>query len=97
MSVMNTLQILIEARKLIEKPENWASSAYGLGETCNCALTAIDVAGGGYSVAAAFCKANNIDAVGVYGGVIDFNDTHAHPEVLAAFDAAIARASTESA
>lgn len=91
-TVPTTLDILIGARKLIEKPENWLNRA-PTGSNRNCAATAIwktrgskrdpDLERAGYQAYDALA-----DAMGVKI-VADFNDTHTHAEVLAAFDKAI--------
>lgn len=94
-----TKQILIEARERISKKENWtqrsmARDADGnevnsgsLEATCWCSLGAI-----------ASCAKNCDDMEDAYHKLIDatgfnvaeFNDTHTHEQVLAAFDKAIA-------
>jgi hypothetical protein len=85
---MSVLETLIKARALIEKPEMWAGSDSALGLGTNCATTAI---GQSYAAHTAFAVANSLPTVqqGAFGAVIDFNDTHSHAEVIAAFDRAI--------
>lgn len=84
------LQILIAARALIEKPENWCKGEYQKGDAC-CALGAIhrvknenpcvfSDSGPEYS---ALCIAMDGASINY------FNDIHTHAEVIAAFDKAI--------
>jgi hypothetical protein len=99
---MTTLETLKAARKMIEKPENWTQGELGrkadgtpikngaissLGQaTCFCAAGALLMVIRGKRRAPWNC----LQAVmGDY--VPSFNDTHTHAEVLAAFDAAIAK------
>lgn len=92
------LQILIDARALIEKPEKWTKETFArdadntpclersISAVCWCALGAISRSAPGIPSA--------IDAKDALRRVIDskiskFNDEHTHAEVLAAFDKAI--------
>ena len=96
---MTTREILIAARALIDTPEKWtqfesARNINGVGchprspdAVCFCTLGAIDRA----------CQddLNDYKALqtlqSIVGMVANFNDSHTHAEVLAAFDEAIAR------
>lgn len=98
---MTNKQILVAARKLIERPESWtqgwfAKNASGLSTyadhddaVCWCASGAlIRVAPPGHRAPAR----NLLDsAAGVC--IEEFNDSHSHADVLAAFDKAIEAAS----
>jgi hypothetical protein len=93
--------ILVRARKLIEKPENWTQEHYArnvAGEqtstqaadaVCWCAIGAVLRADDTYPYSEAVGIASDLlrDAMGMHPA--DFNDSHTHPEVLAAFDRAI--------
>lgn len=96
---MNTLQILIEARKLIEKPENWTRRNYAQNEFGQ-GVTTISPA------ACKFCAVGALKRVtadswehshlawdmldkAVGQSITNFNDTHTHAEVLDAFSRAI--------
>jgi len=105
---MNTLQILIEARKLIEKPEGWTTDAYAR-DADNFDCDALSPRAKCFCMLGALARASNVADFrvvetehalplkqAVSGNIIAFNDAHTHAEVLAAFDRAIARASTES-
>jgi len=96
---MNERQILINAKKLIAKPENWMQGRYGVPAPASLhgpKYVKLDAFG-------ALCEAGK----GQYGGFterawrylgdaidgkcfIAYNDTHTHAEVLAGFDRAIA-------
>lgn len=97
---MTAVNVLIEARKLIEKPENWASGFDKISKDRCCVAVAIATVArrvGTYdadTVLETFGRANELPGP-LYNGVFEFNDTHSHAEVLAAFDRAIeaARAS----
>jgi hypothetical protein len=85
---MNALKILTEARAAIENPARWAASYDEVSFEKDCASTAI---GWDYDAHVAFARANGIDLTdGAYSAVMDFNDSHSHAEVLAAFNNAIA-------
>lgn len=105
---MNTLQILIEARKLIEKPKNWTRVYYALDDegelvepresraTCFCMLGAIAKVSGGPAFLIDFTPAAQLLRSAAGRPVVEFNDTAPHDEILLAYDRAIeaARAST---
>lgn len=85
---MNTVDVLIAARKLIEKPENWCRETYETDSGAYCAVGAISraaVPDGDYGHAL-----NVLEDVVGHGNIEVWNDAHTHAEVLAAFDAAIA-------
>lgn len=94
-----TAEILIEARKLIEKPENWtqgvdARDSRGIavdydhgGAVCWCAAGAISRIGK-MSDAVGDAERTMRLAIG-FGFISSFNDSRTHAEVLAAFDRAI--------
>lgn len=99
---MNTVEILIKAKELIQDPANWMQGDYTEerdGHTCYCALGAIGTV----------IKADNWTEVHdgqpakllrqVVGDDIPanhtfapYNDSHTHSEVMEAFDKAIALA-----
>lgn len=92
------VDVLVAARKLIEKPENWTTcvlsrdvdgapvSAFATRAFCWCSIGAIIRAEGrGHESGACTLLAK---AIGT-DDITEFNDSHAHPEVLAAFDKAI--------
>lgn len=96
---MTTKQILIAARKRIEKPENWTqvfmarteegapTGAKAKNAYCWCASGAINAE---TNTVADSSRAHNCLAIAMNSdGVVLFNDTHSHAEVLAAFDKAI--------
>lgn len=93
----STLETLKAARKLIEKPENWTKHVLARDRkgkevdfsspdaVCWCSSGSIQLANPNYIDAsealASVCKTT----------IPYFNDSHTHAEVLAAFDAAIAK------
>lgn len=95
---MTTKEILIAARKLIEKPEHWTQRAFATNEIGNPTIP-------GARTAASWCAEGAVRRVGGdclatyvvrdleracgWQGVLTFNDSHTHAEVLAAFDRAI--------
>ena len=93
MTAPDTLQVLIEARKLIEKPENWTQGELARdegGTSCHpergvrwCAEGAIQKATGDYYYY------DIMKAITGDFALYKFNDTHTHAEVLAAFTRAI--------
>jgi hypothetical protein len=100
---MNTLETLKAARKLIELPEHWtqrgfARASQGTQEidpnnpnaTCWCSTGAIahiqDINFPRWTEDMSYAFSVEKDQE-----LEDFNDTHTHAEVLAAFDEAIAR------
>lgn len=102
---MNTLDVLVKARALIEKPENWTTGAY----VRNAGGSELDTLL--HEDAARYCASGAITRALYEGGDFDieyedsvcdivaramegdsipaFNDSHTHAEVLAAFDKAI--------
>ncbi|MCZ7496292.1 hypothetical protein O8B39_17465 [Agrobacterium rhizogenes] len=104
---MNTVQILKEARALIADEKNWTQGAFardanGRSERidraiCFCSIGAIAKVARtnlGSPVPAPVLKALGVTA---HCRLAQFNDSHTHPEVLALFDRAIARAESEAA
>ena len=97
---MNTLEVLIVARKLIEKPENWtrdflARDSHGDPvyvhsdkAVCFCAMGALHKAIGETSAEYLDVVASLASAARI-DTVAGFNDTHTHDEVLALFGKAI--------
>lgn len=79
--------ILIAARKIIENPDDWCGHAPQTREE-NCAATAVWKTGHNNDAQAAAAYFHLARSMGVKN-VKDFNDTHSHAEVLAAFDRAI--------
>lgn len=101
---MNTLEVLIAARKLIEKPENWtraflARDNYGDPvyvhsdkAVCFCAMGALHKAVGetqGEFLDVVDDAAATLASAARIDTVAGFNDTHTHDEVLVLFDKAI--------
>jgi hypothetical protein len=93
---MSPKEILIRARKLIEKPENWVRGHFYSG-SAYCAVGSLFAAGidymGTYTQNPAYlalAKAMSVTATVIPGNVSRWNDDHTHAEVLAAFDCAIA-------
>lgn len=89
----STKQILIDARKLIEKPENWIQGDFK-NENGICATQSLFQSGvnseGWFANHPAYRALRN--AMGGVNQVCAYNDTHTHAEVLAAFDKAIEEA-----
>jgi len=106
---MTPLDVLKAARKRIEKPENWLQGEFAKkagGYVCNSgdpdavcwclsgAINAADTALGGL---------DDVDWLYMQGvvyracacSIVDYNDTHTHPEVLEVMDKAIALAEKE--
>lgn len=85
---MTTIEILRNARGLIDTPVKWSPFGWGNGRSM-CAINAISSAMGhpdlNMSNTPAYQALRRV--VNVYVG--EFNDTHSHAEVLAAFDRAI--------
>lgn len=100
-----TREILVAARKLIEKPENWCQADYALDKTGKSVSCFADEG----PDACAFCSSGAIFRVAIDSPLLPdarmalvqamdadiayFNDKHTHAEVLAAFDRAIAKLS----
>lgn len=83
---MTTREILVKARKQIERPERWAGSTTDLiNRRCECAVTAI-AAVAPDDMERIVREAFHMPSF----RLIEFNDSHSHAEVLAAFDKAIA-------
>lgn len=87
---MDTKDTLINARKLIERPENWCQGAF-FSNDAQCASGAIARAMN-VSVHKAVMSPAYVAIEKVVGCVAEFNDTVSHAEILAAFDKAIAAA-----
>ncbi len=91
---MTVAEVLITARKKIEKPENWwdgHATDKILSEDYCCMFTALP---------SKDLVESNLALVAlsrIVGSVITFNDTHTHAEVLDAFDKAIAMAQEDNA
>lgn len=107
----STLDVLIEARRLIEKPENWnnhsvgaTARGYSTGPMSadafsRCSRGALIAAIGGYNdrqesaLASMIVKAasfrSRIYTKDSVAALCEWNNTHPHSEVLAAFDKAI--------
>lgn len=97
---MNTHEVLVAARNLIADEKDWCGLGWRSGES-RCALHALMIAAGGthaYDRWANVTERNpalSQSVMALYATcqgqhVGDFNDTHSHAEVLAAFDKAIA-------
>lgn len=103
---MTTSQILREARKLIEKPENWTQGAYARDKDgnevdvcddaacCFCSMGAVALAAGGQQNGA---LARMELTKFTLAGVAAFNDVYSHAEVLSLFSKAIAAAEASEA
>jgi len=82
-------QILIDARKLIEKPENHTRYVFN-DHGRFCSLGAIRHVCHPQDNPLLHGATVEVLQKEMKGSVVAFNDTHTHPEVLAAFDRAIA-------
>lgn len=99
---MNTVEILIKAKELIQDPANWMQGDYTEerdGHTCYCALGAIGkVIGADWWSAVFNTQASKILQAVVSADIKEgetfapYNDSHTHSEVMEAFDKAIERA-----
>lgn len=100
----SVVEVLTEARKLIEKPEHWTQGVSARSRTgrhvsnrskravCWCASGALDRVS--YRINAwTWLEASNALRGYMRGHIEHFNDTRTHADVLKAFDRAIARAS----
>ncbi len=99
---MDARQVLVAARALIADEANWGQGAAirnKNGRHAYCSIGAICVASGADYVTG-YCNIDTMSAMhraidGLaaalpHDAITDFNDTHTHAEVLAAFDRAIA-------
>jgi hypothetical protein len=80
-----TREVLVEARKLIENPEDWVGDGEGWGPGRNCAITAL------MEVSPPGKLQGGLELYMACGrcSIVSFNDTHSHAEVLDLFDRAI--------
>lgn len=96
METRTTKEILIAARKLIEKKESWfGGDRFSESGDEKCALLAIaDTEYSDWEQAADYLghTVNNKKITSDRMALVNFNNTHTHAEVLAAFDKAIAEA-----
>jgi hypothetical protein len=87
---MTDLDVLIAARAVIAKEENWWDGGTRMVPTQWCALEALAIGGDFGDHSAALAIAREIGGAGATNSCIPgFNDSHTHPEVLALFDRAI--------
>jgi hypothetical protein len=102
---MSAKQLLVAARAVIEKPENWTQAAYARegkdgravstnhpDATCFCSIGAVYRAANDLGLPrseALSALGEQADKYG-YFTIHSFNDSHTHEEVLALFDDAIA-------
>lgn len=94
---MNTIEVLIAARKLIEQPKDWAQGTkVNLSGVPTCASVAMDLASRNqgtdrpnYDRWSDACNAFQT-AIDGEANIPAWNDSHTHQEVLDAFDRAIA-------
>lgn len=94
-----TREVLIEARKLIEKPDGWCRGTDAKDESGRCVRCDDPHARSFCAVGALARVSDKHEFESAYlalrrglptrGGVATFNDTHTHAEVIAAFDRAI--------
>lgn len=101
MTTLTTLDILKKGRELIADPARWTKREFAKDEkgepvlpespsaVCFCSLGALDRVYA-FGSAAAHIRANRALTEACGGSVPRFNDLHTHPEVLAAWDRAIA-------
>lgn len=94
---MNAIeQTLINARRRIEKSENWTRYGYDLSPTRRCIITAITEAtshDASRTGPALNVISDVLHELGVaHRGAIWFNANHTHAEILSVFDKAIAKA-----
>jgi hypothetical protein len=91
---MNTLQVLIDAKKLIEKPDSWWPGRPRAEEWPphqHCAMSAVGAA----QYRHRWNCPEALDALALAAGleadrdIVQFNDTHSHADVLLMFDRAI--------
>lgn len=101
---MNTLEVLIAARKVIEKPENWTQGVLAKNRYGNAVYVYSEEAACFCSMGALYravdeddCLKTNIidDVAAILSSIVQddtvagFNDKSTHAEVLALFDKAI--------
>ncbi len=98
---MKASEILKKAREVIINPENWTQEAWARDKegipvderssyaVCFCSMGALTKAG---SIDAGSDEYNYLRAATDYIGIAYFNDSSTHPEVIEAFDKAIALA-----
>lgn len=102
MTNMTPKQILIEARELISDPKRWAQGAPARNAR-GISVSVVDEKAQSFCSFGAIYRSANMEdwtetlykAHGflqdeMCGKILDYNDTHTHEEVLAAFDRAIA-------
>lgn len=90
---MSTYEVLVKARELIEDPQKWCGHGWGNSRR-RCAVHALDDVAPSLAHRALACRevVRLVDpkARGSWGVQLgNFNDSHSHAEVLAAFDRAI--------
>lgn len=100
------LELLQKARKIIEHPDNWARGEFARDlqgadiswespeAVCFCSLGALKKADGKWTSDSGRYAAGQL-AVHMIGEISYFNDTRSHAEVLAAWDATIAKLQSE--
>jgi hypothetical protein len=94
-AMTQVVEVLQKARALIEKPEDWSPAGWSNdARTTRCAARAISHAHGVDEYSGGDAQAFFQKVIGCYAG--DFNDTHTHAEVLAAFDKAIEMAKSST-
>ena len=97
----STKQLLIDAKQRIKNPADWCQGTYGerwekgAGYEKLCSYGALneetrDETESYYNAMMLF--RDLVQEKGESGGLISYNDTHSHPEVMALWDEAIARA-----
>lgn len=109
LTLYQNLNMLVEARKLISNKENWTQGAYAQDSkgrpvtgrspyaTCFCAFGAIDkIAEMAFNpVKSIRSQLEYLDLFTEDIGVIKYNDSHTHEEVLSLFDKAIEQVKKE--
>ena len=94
---MKPSEVLRKAKALIDRPEKWfGPPTHPNGYGRNCALTALDVATN--SSLMVWHPLYNVllrEMPGSAGSIAAWNNSHTHPEVMDAFDRAIALAEKE--
>ena len=91
---MTTVEVLRAARALIDTPEKWGQGDGLCDRGLRCAAIAVwdaqGIVAGSTLAHRALAQAMGLDAAYSCGVIFDFNDSHTHAEVMAAFDRAIA-------